>query len=59
MKNILLVKNENRFQYFKELRDFATEKGDRVMKNNLNRLLKVVGAENEEDQDKQKGDDER
>lgn len=50
---------QKRFQYFKELRDLATEKGDTVMKNNLNRLLKVVGAENEEDQDKQKGDDER
>ena len=50
---------QNRFQYFKELRDLATEKGDNVMKNNINKLLRVVGAENEEDQDKQTGDDER
>lgn len=50
---------QKRFQYFKELRDLATEKGDTVMKNNLNKLLRVVGAENKEDQDKQTGDDER
>lgn len=50
---------QKRFQYFKELRDLADEKGDTVMKNNLNRLLRVVGVENKEDQDKQTGDDER
>lgn len=50
---------QKRFQYFKGLRDLADEKGDTVMKNNLNRLLRVVGVENKEDQDKQTGDDER
>ena len=41
---------QKRFEYFKELRNLATEKGDTVMKNNINKLLRVVGIESEEEQ---------
>ncbi len=43
---------QKRFEYFKELRNLATEKGDTVMTNNLNRLLRVVGIESDEEQKK-------
>lgn len=50
---------QKRFEYFKELRDHAVEVGDTVMANNLDKFLKVVGVESDEEQDKNNRDDER
>ena len=50
---------QKRFEYFKELRNLATEKGDTVMKNNINKLLRVVGIESEEEQKRCNEDEER